>query len=110
MKKIFIFFTLFIVCCTSDVPHNMEEELAYRSDRWMKGSDWSWFWYSFQYKVYNGPAYSTHKNGERKVFNCQAIRVKETLSNGKTLYEVAARAVDKNEVKAYRNMLKNRGQ
>ena len=49
-------------------------------------------------------------NGERKVFNCQAIRVKETLSNGKTLYEVAARAVDKNEVKAYRNMLKNRGQ
>ena len=49
-------------------------------------------------------------NGERKVFNCQAIRVKETLSNGKILYEVAARAVDKNEVKAYRNMLKNRGQ
>jgi len=49
-------------------------------------------------------------NGERKIFNCQAMRVKETLSNGKTVYEVAARAVDKNEVKAYRNMLKKRGQ
>ena len=66
MKKIFIFFTLFIFGCTSEVPHHMEEELAFRSDRWMKGSDWSWFWYSFQYKVYNGPAYTTHKNGERK--------------------------------------------
>ncbi len=49
-------------------------------------------------------------NGERKVINCQAIRVKEIPSNGKTIYEVAARAVDKKEVKAYRNMLKNRGQ
>ena len=66
MKKIFIFFTLFVFSCTSEVPHNMEEELAFRSDRWMKGAEWSWFWYSYQYKVYNGPAYSNHKNGERK--------------------------------------------
>ena len=66
MKKIFIFFTLFIFSCSSEVPHNMEGELAFRSDRWMKGSEWSWFWYSYQYKVYNGPAYSNHKNGERK--------------------------------------------
>ena len=66
MKKLFIFFTLFIIGCTSEVPRNMEEELAFRSDRWFKGSDWSVFWYSFQYKVYNGPAYTTHKNGERK--------------------------------------------
>jgi len=49
-------------------------------------------------------------NGEKKVINCQAMRIKETLTNGKTIYEVAARAVDKNEIKAYRNMLKNRGQ
>ena len=48
-------------------------------------------------------------NGERKVVDCQAMRVKEIVSNGSTTYEVAARAVDKNEVKAYRNMLKNRG-
>ncbi len=48
-------------------------------------------------------------NGERKVVDCQAMRVKEIVSNGNTTYEVAARAVDKNEVKAYRNMLKNRG-
>ena len=48
-------------------------------------------------------------NGERKVVDCQAMRVKEIVSNGNTAYEVAARAVDKNEVKAYRKMLKNRG-
>jgi hypothetical protein len=48
-------------------------------------------------------------NGERKVVDCQVMRVKEIVSNGNTTYEVAARAVDKNEVKAYRNMLKNRG-
>ena len=48
-------------------------------------------------------------NGERKVVDCQAMRVKEIVFNGNTTYEVAARAVDKNEVKAYRNMLKNRG-
>jgi len=37
------------------------------------------------------------------------MRVKETLSDRTTLYEVAAQAVDKNTVKAYRSMLKNRG-
>jgi len=48
-------------------------------------------------------------NGEKKVINCQAMRVKEFIYNSNTIYEVAARAVDKNEVKAYRSMLKNRG-
>ena len=33
-------------------------------------------------------------NGERKVINCQAMRVKEIAFNGNTVYEVAARAVD----------------
>ena len=49
-------------------------------------------------------------NGERKIVNCKAMRVKEILSNGNSVYEVAARAVDKSEVKAYREMLKKRGQ
>ena len=49
-------------------------------------------------------------NGERKIVNCKAMRVKEILSNGNSVYEVAARAVDKNEIKAYREMLKKRGQ
>ena len=49
-------------------------------------------------------------NGERKIVNCKAVRVKEILSNGNSVYEVAARAVDKNEIKAYREMLKKRGQ
>ena len=49
-------------------------------------------------------------NGERKIINVQAMRVKETLSDRTKFYEVAAQAVDKNTVKIYRNMLKNRGQ
>jgi hypothetical protein len=49
-------------------------------------------------------------NGERKVVNCKALRVKEISSNGNGIYEVAARAVDRSEVKAYREMLKKRGQ
>ena len=48
-------------------------------------------------------------NGERKIVNCKAMRVKEVLSNGNSVYEVAARAVDKSEIKAYREMLKKRG-
>ena len=48
-------------------------------------------------------------NGERKIVNCKAMRVKEILSNGNSVYEVAARAVDKSEVKAYREMLQKRG-
>ena len=49
-------------------------------------------------------------NGERKVIDCQAMRVKEISSKDVIIYEVAARAVDKQAVKAYRSMLKNRGQ
>ena len=49
-------------------------------------------------------------NGERKVIDCQAMRVKEISSKDGMIYEVAARAVDKGAVKAYRSMLKNRGQ
>ena len=48
-------------------------------------------------------------NGEKKIIDCQAMRIKETSFNGSTVCEVAARAVSKNEVKAYRDMLKNRG-
>ena len=48
-------------------------------------------------------------NGEKKIINCKAMRIKESLSDGNTIYEIAARAVDKNEVRAYRDMLKKRG-
>ena len=46
----------------------------------------------------------------KKVTMSSVRIVSVRLPNGKTVYEVAARAVDKNEVKAYRNMLKKRGQ
>ena len=48
-------------------------------------------------------------NGERKIIDCRAVRIKEVSYNGSTVYEVAARAVGKNAVQAYRKMLKNRG-
>ena len=48
-------------------------------------------------------------NGEKKVITCQAMRVKEISSKDGIIYEVAAQAVDKSAVKAYRSMLKNRG-
>ena len=47
--------------------------------------------------------------GERKIINLQAMRVKETLSDKMTHYKVAAQAVGTKTVKAYRDMLKNRG-
>ena len=49
-------------------------------------------------------------NGEKKIVTCKAMRVKEILSNGNSVYEIAARAVDRSEIKAYREMLKKRGQ
>ena len=49
-------------------------------------------------------------NGKRKIVNCKVMRVKKKLSNGNDVYEVAARAVDRSEIKAYREMLKKRGQ
>ena len=42
MKKLFIFFTLFIFACTSG-PSQHGGELEERSGRWMKGSEWSTF-------------------------------------------------------------------
>jgi hypothetical protein len=48
-------------------------------------------------------------SGERKIVNCKVMRVKEIQSSRNTIYEVAAQAVDKNEVKTYRDMLKKRG-
>jgi len=48
-------------------------------------------------------------NGEKKFIDCQATRIQEIPGSGGGQYEVAARAVDKNAVKTYRDMLKNRG-
>ena len=48
-------------------------------------------------------------NGEQKNINCQAVRVKETNQNSYWEYKVGAKAVDQQTVRAYREMLKNRG-
>ena len=49
------------------------------------------------------------QNGEQKNINCQAVRVKETNQNTYWEYKVGAKAVDQQTVRAYREMLKNRG-
>lgn len=48
-------------------------------------------------------------NGEQKSINCQAVRVKETNQQSYWEYKVGAKAVDQKTVRAYREMLKNRG-
>ena len=47
--------------------------------------------------------------GEKKFIDCQAMRVQKIPAAGGVEYEVAAKAVDKQAVYAYRDMLKNRG-
>ena len=48
-------------------------------------------------------------NGEKKQVHCQAIRVQQTKKNSGVECKVAAKAVDKKTVHAYRDMLRNRG-
>ena len=48
-------------------------------------------------------------SGEQKNIDCQAVRVREYDGVSGYEYEVAAKAVDKNAVRAYRDFLKNRG-
>lgn len=48
-------------------------------------------------------------SGEQRSINCQAVRVKESHRRSHWEYEVGAKAVDKKAVRAYREMLKNRG-
>ncbi len=48
-------------------------------------------------------------NGERKIIDCRATRVKEMKTKGGFIFEVAAEAVGKEAVKAYREMLKTEG-
>jgi hypothetical protein len=47
--------------------------------------------------------------GEKKVINCRALRVKEVKPGNIPKYEVAAVAVNKEAVKDYQDMLRNRG-
>ena len=48
-------------------------------------------------------------SGEKKNIYCQAVRIREIQTPSGVRFEVAARAVDRNTVIAYREMLKNRG-
>jgi len=48
-------------------------------------------------------------NGEQRSINCQAVRVKENHQHSHWEYEVGAKSVDRQVVRAYREMLKNRG-
>ena len=48
--------------------------------------------------------------GEKKIIDCQAVRVKEIQPGTIPEYEVAAMAVSKEAVKDYKDMLRKRGQ
>ncbi len=47
--------------------------------------------------------------GEKKIINCQAVRVIETKPGTIPEFEVAAMAVTQDEVKNYKDMLRKRG-
>jgi len=64
MNKILIGGLLMIVACSSD-PVNMDKVLFERSGQYITNDDFHSFFY-FNRKVYNGPAYSLHKNGKKK--------------------------------------------
>ena len=64
MKKIFTFTFLFLMSC-SETPVNMDEKLFDRGGRYITRPDYSSMWF-YNLKVYNGPAFTLHKNGERK--------------------------------------------
>ncbi len=48
-------------------------------------------------------------SGEKKIINCQAVRVIETKSGTIPEFEVAAMAVTQDAVKDYKDMLRKRG-
>ena len=64
MKKIFIYLLFFFISC-SETPVDMDEKLFDRGGRFITRPDYSSMWF-YNLKVYNGPAFNTHKNGERK--------------------------------------------
>lgn len=49
-------------------------------------------------------------SGEKKYIDCQALRVKETRKSNGIEYQVGAKAVGREVVHQYRDMLKRRGQ
>ncbi|NIQ01077.1 MAG: hypothetical protein GWM98_12220, partial [Nitrospinaceae bacterium] len=46
---------------------------------------------------------------EKKLIHCQVVRIQEFNTSSGFEHEVAAKAVDKNVVREYREMLKKRG-
>ena len=66
MKKLFPFFLVLIAGCSSD-PVNMDEVLFERAGQYITDNNYSSFFF-FNLKVYNGPAYTLHKNGKKKKY------------------------------------------
>jgi antitoxin component YwqK of YwqJK toxin-antitoxin module len=64
MKKTLIFLMLAFIGC-SKTPVDMDEKLFDRAGRYITRSDFSSIWF-YNLKVYNGPAFSMHRSGERK--------------------------------------------
>ena len=72
MNKLLLFMALLIVGCSKE-PVNMDEVLFDRAGRWITNDNYSSFFF-YNIKVYNGPAFSVHRNGK--------IREKGELKSG----------------------------
>ena len=64
MKKSLLLLALLTFGC-SKKPVDMDEVLFDRADRWITNSKYSSFFF-YNIKVYNGPAFTKHSNGEKK--------------------------------------------
>ena len=64
MKKSLLLLALLTFGC-SKKPVDMDEVLFDRADRWITNSNYSSFFF-YNIKVYNGPAFTKHSNGEKK--------------------------------------------
>ena len=64
MKHIILLIAILFVGCSKE-PKEMEAVLFERSGQWITNDDYSDFFF-FNRKVYNGPAYMLHRNGQKK--------------------------------------------
>ena len=64
MRKLIPFLLLLIAGCSSD-PVNMDEVLYERAGQYITNDNFHSCFF-FNQKVYNGPAYNPHRNGEKK--------------------------------------------
>ncbi len=64
MKYFMLIISIILIGCSKE-PVEMEVVLFERAGQWITNDDFSSFFF-FNRKVYNGPAFLSHRNGEKK--------------------------------------------